>query len=475
MSKTEISKNVNIFARNKDELTVAKSSEMAKALFSMSENALICIDKDTVGYSSLSDCDPAPPEPVTFSRVLFLFTSLPVSMETIENWKTWVFDNKISEYRMDFLRVGEFSKSYVEGRILRHCRNWDKKKPEKEADPDERWKSIGGLVNLSTSDRSGRDTNNRGLCTKDAPELLTATFGSMGELMMRIHNVGNRFKMALDNVAGPESDKKNDENADGLDIANRQKEIAALLEFPGRHSESPKTEWPVDFPKLLLYGETGVGKTLVSRYLHKQISGDGRPLRISIPEFIGKEDYLEYSLFGYAKGTYTGGLQSGSSGLLVENMGKVVFLDEIEEANNTIQAKLLAFMDDYLVRPRGWRHEPFYCPVLIVAATNCSVVELQKRHFRRDLLNRFTDIETIPPLRERKESMDFIIDCLLQQDRINQKMMIKQIGRYALARLKGYSYEKGNFRELEDVLRNACVAARRDGRDYLCECDIMFD
>ena len=257
----------------------------------------------------------------------------------------------------------------------------------------------------------------------------------------------------------------------------KRERIAKLLSEPATEPTESSVEWPVSFPKLLLYGETGVGKTLVSRYLHSLLpkNNTGRPLRISIPEFVGKEEDFEYALFGYTKGAYTGGLEDGSPGLLLENMGRVVFLDEIEEANNTIQTKLLAFMDDYRVRPRGWSYGSFYCPVLIVAATNCSVAELQKMHFRKDLLARFTDIETIPPLRERKESMDFIIDCLLQQNSINYERSIKQIGRYALAKLKGYSYEKGNFRELEDVLRNACAAARKDGRDYLCECDIRFD
>lgn len=452
MGKDTSTERINIFARNEVYVKEAMLCERAKTLFSMPENALFCIDKDTVRYSSLSDCNPSPPKVVGFSRVLILFAELPVNLETIEVWKKWVHDNHISEYRMDFLRIGKFTSSYVEGRILRHCRNWDKKKPEKEEKPDERWDTIGSLVKLSKSSAE-----------KDSPEFLTASFGAMGELMQRIHNVSERFKMARDKLTG-------------INLAERPREIERLLSVPSQKPTCSLCEkGTMEFPKLLIYGESGVGKSLVSRYLHNQISGDGRPLRISVPEFIGKEEYFEYSLFGYAKGTYTGGLQNGSPGLLVENMGKVVFLDEIEEANNTIQAKLLAFMDDYRVRPRGWLYEPFYCPVLIVAATNCSVAELQKRHFRTDLLNRFTDKETIPPLRERKESMDFIIDCLLQQSRINAGMGIKQIGKYALARLKGYSYEKGNFRELERVLCNACSFARRDGRDYICECDIVFD
>ena len=480
---------VNVFARNRRHVDEVLSSSKARDLFSKPGNALICIEKNTVNSTSFSDSKPPLPEKIVFSHVLFLFTELPVRIETIEEWKSWVLQNNISEYRMDFLRIGEFTASYVEGRMLRHCRNWDKEKPKEEGAPDERWKSIGDLVSLPNPNDKDHGNTNKSF-EKDSPELLTATFGTMGEVMMRIHDVYSRFKNTLNLVVSspPKKESKlekrsaQEEKKDIIDIASRQKEIAKLLQFPADSRNcTEKDWWPVSFPKLLLYGETGVGKTLVSRYLHKQIAAanqngcTGRPLRISIPEFVGKEEDFEYALFGYAKGAYTGGLENGSIGLLIENMGQVVFLDEIEEANNTIQAKLLAFMDDYRVRPRGWLGKSFYCPVLIVAATNCSVAELRKRNFRKDLLARFTDVETVPPLRERKEIMDFIIDSLLQQESITLNRTVSKIGKYALARLKGYSYEEGNFRELEDVLRNACASARRDGRDYLCECDIVFD
>ena len=468
-----VSKKMNVFARKQEHIQNALESKMAQDIFTRPENALICVDKETTVPLSLAENSPLP-KMIVFSRVLILFSELPVKIETIKAWKDWVLSNKISEYRMDFLRIGEFSTSYIEGRILRHCRNWDKKRPEYEGDPDERWTSIGQLLDLS-EDKNETDSSTyaKNPLAKDSPELLTSSFGTMGEVMLNVYNVFKRFETAINSVSF--TDK---ETGKKIEFPERVKKIAGYLRSPdSKPEESVKNEWQVSFPKILLYGETGVGKTLVSRYLHSLLSKNnvGRPLRISIPEFVGKEEDFEYALFGYAKGAYTGGLENGSPGLLIENMGKVVFLDEIEEANNTIQAKLLAFMDDYRVRPRGWLYDAFYCPVLIVAATNCSVAELQKMHFRKDLLARFTDIETIPPLRDRKESMDFIIDCLLQQDSINHERKISRIGKYALAKLKGYSYEKGNFRELEDVLRNACVAARKDGRDYLCECDIMFD
>ncbi|MCL1785840.1 MAG: sigma 54-interacting transcriptional regulator [Alphaproteobacteria bacterium] len=226
----------------------------------------------------------------------------------------------------------------------------------------------------------------------------------------------------------------------------------------------------------MLYGKTGVGKTLIARYL--QNNPGERPVRIVIPEYLNKEDMFEYALFGYVKGAYTGGRESGDHGLLLENVGRVVFLDEIGEANDIIQAKLLAYLDDYHVRPRGWQGDPFYCPTLVVAATNRDLDDMvEKKQFRADLLMRFTDRETIPTLRERVDSFPFILDCLLQNNAINPgwgkkgESCVKEIGNEALEALKKYEFP-GNFRELENILRTVCREVLKDGRDYICRSDL---
>lgn len=448
---------LNVYSDNSAYIETVKACEAAASLFSNPRNLLVVCDDNCCCPSTLgmgrngSVFGNANGKP--FARMLLLFTTLPIKLDSVSEWKTWAFNNEISELKIDFLRVGAFDVNYIEGRIRRHCKDWDGKIPDEETPALRK----GALVDVSGVQLE-----------KDSPDLLTAMFGSMGEMIMRVRHVRERFDKALAASLGV-----NGISSTINPINEHKKKITGALENGNGKMPELKHDL-VSFPKLLLYGETGVGKTLVSRYLHS-VSGEGtsRPVRISIPEYLGKEEDLEYALFGYAKGAYTDGLEQGSPGLLVENMGKVVFLDEIEEANFIIQAKLLAYLDDYRVRPRGCRNS-FFCPTLIIAATNCNVEELRSRDFRNDLLARFTDIETVPPLRERKESMDFIIDSLLQQKSINYELKVERIGKYALERLKSHPYPR-NFRELEDVLRNACVAAQKDGRDYLCECDIVFD
>jgi DNA-binding NtrC family response regulator len=97
----------------------------------------------------------------------------------------------------------------------------------------------------------------------------------------------------------------------------------------------------------------------------------------------------------------------------------------------------------------------------------------KKGRFRGDLLARFTDVETIPPLRERVESLPFILDCLLQSDAINPDAEVREIGQEAFAALQNHEF-RGNFRELEDTIRNACLNVAKDGRTYVCRSDLPF-
>jgi hypothetical protein len=382
-----------------------------------------------------------------FKRILLVFEGLPVALDSLKNWRRWATETGAMEVLIDFVPAGMDENGIAE-LFGRRCRKWSDPVPARETPA----LTAGSYIAMGAKARG-----------KDHPDLLSMMFGSMGDLLTRVDLIRGRFKKVStavrDNKTGYLS---------AIDKLIGSKDQNTLRKSPELAAEHLMRH----IPRLLLRGETGVGKTLIARYL--QADTDGRPPRISIPEFLGKEDMFEYDLFGYVHGAYTGGKEDGDHGLLLENVGGVVFLDEIGEANDIIQAKLLAYLDDYLIRPRGWRGAPFYCPTLIVAASNRDLKDLVKKgRFRADLLARFTDVETIPPLRERVESLPFILDCLLQNDAINPDSAVQEIGQEAFAVLKRHEF-RGNFRELEDTFRNICLTVAKDGRNYICRSDLQF-
>ena len=387
------------------------------------------------------------PQGLSLKRVLLVFEGLPVALDSLKNWHRWAMETGAMEVLVEFVPA-EIDEGGLTELLGRRCRNWAEPLPSRESPA------------LTTGSHIALGTKARG---KDHPDLLTMMFGSMGDLLTRVDLIRMRFLKSMSLAADAKSEYLR--AIDKLIGSEQQNSQASHPRIADDHLVG-------HIPRVLLRGETGVGKTLIARYLHDK--ADERLPRIAIPEWLGKEDMLEYDLFGYVHGAYTGGKERGDHGLLLENVGGVIFLDEIGEANPTIQAKLLAYLDDYRVRPRGWRGPSFYCPTLVVAATNRDLKDLVKKgQFRGDLMARFTDIETIPPLRERVESLPFILDCLLQNNAINPGEAIREIGQDAFTALKKHEF-RGNFRELEDALRNACLTVVKDGRDYISRSDLAF-
>ena len=387
------------------------------------------------------------------ARVLVLFEGLPIDPTVVQEWRNWAMDRKARDVRLVIIQ-GKITEKAFQDAIFAHCKEWD----QKVAMPETPAITRGAFVKMSENPTA-----------KDDSTLLTMMFGSMGELLSRIEIAAGRFKSACNSV-----------KYDQKKAASILAEISNKLEAKNpmdKVLQAPPTglEKLIDhFPKVLLYGESGVGKTLIASYIQSRTGlAEGRPRRIPIPEYLGKEDAFEFDLLGYAQGAFTGGKADGDPGLLLSHLGGVIFLDEIGEANATIQAKLLAFLDDYRVRPRGWSGEPFHCPVLIVAATNRDLAAMVRDgSFRGDLLARFTDRLTVPPLRDRMEDIEFILDCLLQRQSLNPGGSVREIGVGALAEIRKQKFAMGNFRELEDWFRSVCERAAREGRHYLVAADV---
>ncbi|MBE0451673.1 MAG: sigma 54-interacting transcriptional regulator [Clostridia bacterium] len=202
---------------------------------------------------------------------------------------------------------------------------------------------------------------------------------------------------------------------------------------------------------VLIQGESGTGKELFAHSIHNHSSRKDKPFVAINCAAIPKE-LIESELFGYAKGSFTGGVKGGRPGKFELANGGTIFLDEIGEMPIEIQAKLLRVLQDKkVVRVGG--ESVFDVDVRIIAATNKNLYEESKKgNFRWDIYYRLNVLSiTIPPLRERIEDVPLIVDSLIK--RINKRLgtYVMEIDGKVVSELMKNNW-KGNVRELENVL-----------------------
>ncbi len=222
----------------------------------------------------------------------------------------------------------------------------------------------------------------------------------------------------------------------------------------------------IDASNILIQGESGTGKGLLAKFIHKNSSRNKNAF-IQINCAALPENLLEAELFGYVKGAFTGASEKGKTGLFELAEGGTLFLDEIGEMPLTVQAKLLKYLDDHEIRPiGGTRSKKAKCA--IITATNRDIDRLTRnKGFRLDLLHRLNTFTlTIPPLRQRPED---ILDLV----GISLKKYNKKYNRRAYIDYKGFEVLKnyefpGNVRELINIVKQAVVMCdKRYLDDYI--------
>jgi transcriptional regulator of acetoin/glycerol metabolism len=163
-------------------------------------------------------------------------------------------------------------------------------------------------------------------------------------------------------------------------------------------------------PNVLIEGDTGTGKELLAAAAIKAIGRAKKPFA-SLNVAAVAAGVFEAQLFGWMKGAYSGS-GAGGLGVLRENAGGSVFLDEIGELPLELQPKLLRTLEARVVQPVGGGE--IACDVAIVAATNRPLEDaVASGRFRRDLLARFTERLTLPPLADRPEDLAAILEALI--------------------------------------------------------------
>ena len=168
----------------------------------------------------------------------------------------------------------------------------------------------------------------------------------------------------------------------------------------------------IDSP-CFIQGETGTGKNVLVKYIHRNSNRADKPLVTLNCACINK-NIIESELFGYKKGAFSGASSQGKKGLVEIAEGGILFLDEISEIPYDLQAKLLYFIQDKKFIPVGGEQEQ-EVDVRIVAASNRNLKQMvESGTFRADLYFRLNTFEIqIPALRERMEDLDGFIDLSL--------------------------------------------------------------
>ena len=238
-------------------------------------------------------------------------------------------------------------------------------------------------------------------------------------------------------------------NADFDDLIGSSRPMMRLKERISRVAKANGT--------VLIRGESGVGKELVARAVHSSGNRSTSPL-LTINCAAIPSELMESQLFGHVKGSFTGA-DKDHAGLFKQADGGTLFLDEVGELNLGGQAKLLRVLEGHPFLPVGGTKE-VQVNVRVLVATNRDLQDfVREKRFRADLFYRLSTFELlIPPLRERNEDIEILIDHFFEHFRREHGRPNLKMSAMARRRLLKYRWP-GNVRQLRNVIDSAVVLA----------------
>jgi transcriptional regulator with GAF, ATPase, and Fis domain len=237
------------------------------------------------------------------------------------------------------------------------------------------------------------------------------------------------------------------------DLIGTSPAMVELVEEIGRVARSDA--------KVLITGESGVGKELVANRIHARSARAHRPMGAVNCAGLS-ETLLESELFGHVKGAFTGAYRDKQGKLELAD-GGTIFLDEIGEMTLRMQSLLLRFMETGELQKVGTDRVTMRVNVRVIAATNRNLRDMIVQGlFREDLYYRLNVIHLmVPALRERRQDIPGLIDYFLGQFSRDNSRTHKVLSPQAAERLTTYSWP-GNVRELRNVIERLVVTVQGD-------------
>ncbi|OOX90568.1 AAA family ATPase [Campylobacter coli] len=206
---------------------------------------------------------------------------------------------------------------------------------------------------------------------------------------------------------------------------------------------------------VMLFGESGVGKEVFSRFIHENSKRSQKPF-VAINMAAIPSNLIESELFGFEKGAFTDA-NATKIGLFEMANNGTLFLDEIGEMPYEIQAKLLRALQEREITRLG-STKSIKIDVRIISATNANLQDkIDNGEFRSDLYYRLNTVPiNIPPLRERKEEILGIAQKVLENTCKEYELEMKNLSQEAQEALLEYNFP-GNIRELISIVQRACI------------------
>ncbi|MEN8185575.1 MAG: sigma-54 dependent transcriptional regulator [Bacteroidota bacterium] len=207
--------------------------------------------------------------------------------------------------------------------------------------------------------------------------------------------------------------------------------------------------------RVLITGENGTGKELVSHWLHKKSNRSNGPL-VEVNCAAIPSELIESELFGHVKGSFTGANKDRAGKFEAANSG-TIFLDEVGDMSLSAQAKVLRALQENKISRVG-SDKDIKVNVRVIAATNKNLKkEIAEGRFREDLYHRLAVIIIkVPSLDERKDDIPLLVDYFADRIAKEQGMAPKQFEEKAIELLQGYNWT-GNIRELRNVVERLLI------------------